>query len=297
MNNILLINKPIGYTSQDVVSKVKKILNIKKAGHTGTLDPMATGVLPVLLNNATKLSKYLMEHDKTYVATLKLGEQKDTADSEGKTILEKEIDKEIYVKKDNQYLKIEEVLKSFLGKTSQIPPMYSSIKINGKKLYEYARNGESIEVPSRIINIYSINLLEVNIKQNEIRFEVSCSKGTYIRTLCEDIAKSLGTVGYMKALERITVDKFKVEDAVTLEELEKLFKEDKLKCCKSILTAEEVFKECPKIDLDERKKELFLNGVKLTYKLDDGIYKIYYNTEFIGLGLIENKLLKRDVIL
>lgn len=185
MNGILIVNKPQNFTSQDVVSKVKKILNEKKAGHTGTLDPLATGVLPVLLGNSTKLSKYLIEHDKVYVAKIKLGQRTDTGDIEGKVIEEKSVP-EISVEK------IKKALESFLGKGQQIPPMYSAIKINGKKLYEYARNGESVEVPPRNIEIYSMKLLEIEEKQ--IKFEVSCSKGTYIRTLCENIAETLGTV-------------------------------------------------------------------------------------------------------
>lgn len=185
MNGILIVNKPKNFTSQDVVSKVKKILNEKKAGHTGTLDPLATGVLPVLLGNSTKLSKYLIEHDKVYVAKIKLGQRTDTGDIEGKVIEEKSVP-EISVEK------IKKALESFLGKGQQIPPMYSAIKINGKKLYEYARNGESVEVPPRNIEIYSMKLLEIEEKQ--IKFEVSCSKGTYIRTLCENIAETLGTV-------------------------------------------------------------------------------------------------------
>ncbi|MCX4302760.1 MAG: tRNA pseudouridine(55) synthase TruB [Clostridia bacterium] len=185
MDGILIVNKPKNFTSQDVVSKVKKILNEKKAGHTGTLDPLATGVLPVLLGKSTKLSKYLIEHDKVYVARIKLGQKTNTGDAEGIVIEEKNVP-EISVEKAKK------ILDSFLGKGQQIPPMYSAIKINGKKLYEYARNGENVEVPPRNIEIYSINLLK--IKDTEMEFEVSCSKGTYIRTLCEDIAKALGTV-------------------------------------------------------------------------------------------------------
>lgn len=165
MQGILIINKPKEFTSQDVVSKVKKILNIKKAGHTGTLDPMATGVLPVLIGNYTKLSKYLIEHDKTYVAKLKLGEKKDTGDIEGKTIENKEVFSSCFEKE-----KIENVLKTFLGKQKQIPPAYSAIKINGKKLYEYAREGKKIDVPPREIEIYKINLIKMDqiIRRNRI---------------------------------------------------------------------------------------------------------------------------------
>ena len=144
MQGILIINKPQGYTSQDVVSKVKKILNIKKAGHTGTLDPLATGVLPIMLGNYTKLSKYLIEHDKIYLAKIKLGEKKDTGDEEGKTIEEKEV-LENNLNKEN----VEEILKKFLGRQKQIPPIYSAIKVNGKKLYEYAREGKKVEIPER----------------------------------------------------------------------------------------------------------------------------------------------------
>ncbi len=203
MNYILLINKEKGYTSQDVVSKVKKILNIKKAGHTGTLDPMATGVLPILLNNSTKLSKYLIEHDKTYVATIKLGEQTDTGDQDGKIIYNKEVPSEIYIKNDEgMYIKIEDILKSFWGKSKQKPPIYSAIKVNGKKLYEYARENKEVQVPEREIDIYKINLKKVEEAQNEITFEVSCSKGTYIRTLCEDISKKLGTVRIYEGINK-----------------------------------------------------------------------------------------------
>ena len=191
MDGIIIINKPLGLTSRQVVSRVKKILGVKKAGHTGTLDPFATGVLPILLEKGTKLSQYLIEHDKKYVATIYLGEKKDTGDQEGTTIETKiipELNEEI----------VKSVLNSFKGNQKQIPPMYSAIKVNGKKLYEYARNGEFIERIPRDINIYEIELIEQ--KNNLIKFEVSCSKGTYIRVLCEDIAEKLGTVGYMYEL-------------------------------------------------------------------------------------------------
>lgn len=287
MQGILIINKPEGFTSQDVVSKVKKILNIKKAGHTGTLDPMATGVLPVLLGEYTKLSKYLIEHDKTYVAKLKLGIKTSTGDIEGEVIDTKEYDKNILDKGN-----VEKVLNSFIGKQKQIPPMYSAIKVNGKKLYEYARNGETVEVEPRDIELYDVKLL--NIYDDEIEFEVSCSKGTYIRVVCEDIAKAFGTIGTMSALKRIVVDKFTISDAVTFEELEK---------CKEniesrLIKMEEVFKDFEKIKLNSRKEELFLNGVMLTFDMKDGIYNIYSSSDtYLGTGTVKNKLLKRDIII
>ena len=203
MDGILIINKPKGYTSHDVVNVLRKALNTKKVGHTGTLDPNATGVLPILVGTATKISKYLIEHDKTYVATIKLGEQTDTGDGEG-----------IVIEKDLNFKKVsceqvQEALKSFIGKQKQTPPQYSAIKINGKKAYEYARAGQAIELTPRDIEIYNIKLLK--IEEKEITFEVYCSKGTYIRVLCEDIAKTLGTVGYMKELVRTKVNNFKIE--------------------------------------------------------------------------------------
>ena len=187
MNGIIIINKPAGFTSQQVVSKVKKILNIKKAGHTGTLDPLATGVLPILLGDCTKISKYLIEHDKKYIAKIKFGEKRDTGDLEGNVI-------EISNKKVEDEVAIETILKNFIGKQEQIPPKYSAIKINGKKLYEYARRGEEIEIPKREIEIYELNLLNFDRENQILEIEIFCSKGTYIRTLCEDISQKLGTV-------------------------------------------------------------------------------------------------------
>ncbi len=287
MQGILIINKPEGFTSQDVVSKVKKILNIKKAGHTGTLDPMATGVLPVLLGEYTKLSKYLIEHDKTYIAKLKLGIKTSTGDIEGEVIDTKEYDKNILDKGN-----VEKVLNSFIGKQKQIPPMYSAIKVNGKKLYEYARNGETVEVEPRDIELYDVKLL--NIYDDEIEFEVSCSKGTYIRVVCEDIAKALGTIGTMSALKRTIVDKFEINDALTFEELE-VSKDD---IESRLIKMEEVFKDFESLKLNERKVELFLNGVMLTFDMKDGIYNIYdSNNKYLGTGTVKNKLLKRDIII
>lgn len=291
MNGILIINKPQNFTSQDVVSKVKKILNIKKAGHTGTLDPMATGVLPILLNDYTKLSKYLIEHDKTYVAKIALGKKTDTGDKEGKILESLEVNSK-FLEKDY----IEKILEKFLGKQFQTPPMYSAIKVNGKKLYEYAREGKEVKVEPREIEIYNIKLLEIDRKNLTIKFEVSCSKGTYIRVLCENIAEELQTVGHMESLTRTVVDKFKIENTITLEDLEKN-KANSLFMEKNLIKMQEVFENLPNIDLPAKKERLFLNGVNLTYELDDGVYNVYVNKKYLGLATVKNKLLKRDIII
>lgn len=186
------------------------------------------------------------------------------------------------------------VLNSFVGKISQVPPMYSAIKVNGKKLYEYARKGLNIEVEPRKIEIYNIELQ--NINDNKIYFKVHCSKGTYIRSLCEDIAKKLDTVGYMEELKRLKVGKFEIKDSIEIEELERN-KENKEILKKYFITLEEYFINNESISLDDRKLNMFLNGVKLTYKMPNGIYKIYNNNKFIGIGNIDNELLKRDIIL
>jgi len=289
VEGILLINKPKGFTSQDVVSKVKKILNIKKAGHTGTLDPMATGLLPVLINDYTKLSKYLIEHDKSYIVTLKFGIKTDTADIEGNVIEENpsKID----------YEKIDEIVESFKGKSLQKPPMYSAIKINGKKLYEYARSGEKVDVPEREINIYDIKVIEKDEDFNLLKLRVDCSKGTYIRVLCEDIARIINTVATMYALERIKVDKFDIQNAITLEDLEKISSDEKY-VDSLLIKMEDLFKEYPRVDLNLDKEKLFLNGAKLTLRdKEDGLYNVYVDNIYYGLGTIEKHILKRDIVI
>ncbi len=283
MDGVIIINKPKQYTSHDIVNIVRKQLNIKKVGHTGTLDPNATGVLPILIGKATKISKYLVEHKKTYIATIKLGEKRDTGDSEG-NIIEKDLKLKLI-----EIDRLEEVLKSFLGKQKQIPPMYSAIKVDGKKLYEYARQGQAVQIKPRDIEIYSISLK--SYKEDEIVFKTECSKGTYIRVLCEDIAKELGTLGYMKELQRTTVDKFKIEESIELENLNQEIVEKKL------ITIEKIFINKRRIDLNDRKLELFLNGVQLTYELKNNTYRIYNKNKFIGLGIIKNNLLKRDIVI
>lgn len=270
MNGVIVVDKEKGKTSFDEIRKIRKEFNIKKVGHIGTLDPMATGVLPILVGEATKLSDYLMEHDKEYVATLTLGEKRDTGDSEGRVVETKEIP-------NVNEIELKNVLKSFKGEISQIPPIYSAIKVNGKKLYEYAREGKQVEIKPRIVTIYDIKLIE--IKENNITFKVHCSKGTYIRTLCEDIAKKLGTVGYMSSLRRTRVGNFTLEDVGR------------------IISIEEVLKDNQEYKLNDNELNKLLNGVKIITDLKDGLVRIYNNEKFIGVGEVKNKVLKRKIII
>ncbi|CDD15853.1 tRNA pseudouridine synthase B [Clostridium sp. CAG:798] len=283
MDGIIVINKEKGCTSHDIVYKVKKMFNTK-VGHTGTLDPNATGVLPILLGKGTKISKYLIEHDKEYEVVLQLGVKTTTADEEGEIIEEKEV-----LKESLEQLKIERILKSFIGKIEQMPPKYSAIKVNGRKLYEYARKGQEVEIKPREVEIYNIEITNIQKEKKQIEFKVSCSKGTYIRTLCEDIAEKMRTVGYMKELKRTKVGDFNIEQAITLGQLQE---KENIK----IITIEEMFKDKEEIILEDSKITLLLNGVKMNMKKPNGIYRIYNKqNKFIGLGIVQNKILKIDI--
>jgi len=285
MDGIILIDKPKDYTSHDVVAVIKKISK-EKVGHTGTLDPNATGVLPLLIGKATGISKYLINHDKTYIATLKLGIKTDTADGEGKALEEKEVP-------NLDVENIQNALNKLVGKQEQVPPMYSAIKVNGKKLYEYARQGREVEVKARTIEIYDTKLIDFNKEEAEIVFEVSCSKGTYIRTVCEKVAENLNTIGFMKELRRTRVGEFNIQNTVNIEDI----KSNPELLEKNIITIEKFFANKERIELNDKELELFLNGVKLSKDKENNIYRIYNNNKFIGLGIVENNKLKRDIIL
>lgn len=209
MNGVLVIDKPAGMTSHDVVHKVRKISGIRKAGHTGTLDPIATGVLPVCLNEATKLVQFLALDDKEYRATLLLGVRTDTLDTEG-TVLSREAPS---VGRG----RIEEVFSGFVGKRAQIAPKYSAVKVNGRALYDWTRRGIDVAQPKREVEIYSIRIEEIALP--EIVFTVSCSKGAYIRSLCGEIGEALGCGGCMSALRRTRSGMFRIESAISLDEL------------------------------------------------------------------------------
>ena len=287
MDGIIIVNKPKNWTSHDIVAKVKKLTN-EKVGHTGTLDPMATGVLPLLIGKGTLCSKYLINHDKKYQVILQLGKRTDTLDSEGEILEEKE------VKIENlEESKVRQVFETLKGKQEQIPPMYSAIKVNGKKLYEYARKGQNVEVKPRIIEIYNIELIRINKEEKQIEFTVECSKGTYIRSLCETIAKKLETVGYMYSLNRLQVGKFGIEQSISIEEI----CQEPEKIEKNLISIEELFKKIEKIEINGRELKLLLNGVQLSKNRKDGIYKVYQEKSFIGIGIIKNQKLKRDIII
>ena len=263
MDGIIIIDKEKGYTSNDVVQIVKKIFN-EKVGHTGTLDPMATGVLPILIGKGTLLSKYLINHDKTYVTTLKLGTKTDTGDITGDVIKEEKVDDRIM-----EEANVLKVLDEIKGEQEQIPPMYSAIKVNGKKLYEYARKGLTIDIQPRKINIYNTELLNIDKTNNEIKFRVSCSKGTYIRTLCEKVADLLNTIGTMSSLNRERVGEFQINQAIKIDEIKENFDANKL------ISIEKFFQDKNEILLSPRSFIAFINGVKLMDDNTDGIYRIY----------------------
>jgi tRNA pseudouridine55 synthase len=211
MNIIINLNKPRGITSHKAVSRVKRLLGAKKAGHTGTLDPLATGVLLICLNEATKVSRFLLDMDKTYRAKVRLGVTTDTGDSEGRVVEEKAVAGLV----EEELIR---TVKSFSGLIKQKPPMHSAVKVGGVKLYDLARKGLVVERPERVVKIYDINVLNVDLPF--LQLSVCCSKGTYIRTLCEDIGRALGTGAHLAALERTGAGPFDIEQSVTFDELE-----------------------------------------------------------------------------
>lgn len=221
-NGILNINKPEGWTSQDVVAKLRGRLHIRRVGHTGTLDPMATGVLPVCFGKATRIIEYYDDDFKTYEAEMKLGMVTDTLDITGTVLETKPVD----VSEED----VIQTIDSFRGWITQIPPKYSALKVNGKPLYKYAREGVEVEIKSRKIYVADIQPVEVNLGENRILFRVTCSKGTYIRTICDDIGKKLGCGGTMTALQRTQSGCFRVEDARTLPEILEMTDEELERC-------------------------------------------------------------------
>lgn len=252
-NGLIIINKGEGLSSQAVVSRVKRILGVKKAGHTGTLDPMATGVLPVLLERGVKASEFMLTSDKHYIATLLLGVTTDTEDVTG----------EVLTRSDNIPAEQEvlDAVQSFVGEYLQTPPMYSALKVGGKKLCDLARDGVEIEREPRMLTIYSIEAKRIS--DREYTLDVKCSKGTYIRTLCKDIGARLGCGGTMKALCRASASGFGLADAVTLEEIENMTEQEREA---RVLPVERVFIDFPEVILPEFFSRLAHSGLEIYLK-------------------------------
>lgn len=256
VSGVILIDKPQGMTSQQVVSKVKYLFqspehNSKKAGHTGTLDPMATGLLPICLGEATKFSHYQLDADKSYQATILLGSQTDTGDADGQTVAQAEIP-ELNAESLNS------LAQQFMGAQQQIPPMYSALKKDGKKLYEYARAGIEIDRPARDIVIKSLTLTQIDAEK--IDLVVTCTKGTYVRVLGEDIAKALGTLGHLTALRRLQVGNFDLEQAIDIPSLEALSLDSRFG---QLLAVDACVDIAAKISLDDEQCQRLRLGQRL----------------------------------
>lgn len=276
---VLPVNKPEGFTSFDVVAVLRGILHERRLGHTGTLDPMATGVLPVLIGSATKAADIIPENEKSYTAGFKLGFSTDTLDITGRVT-------EASPARVTQS-RLEALLPRFKGDISQLPPMYSAVQVGGRRLYDLARQGIEIDRKPRQVEIYSISLDSFCEESQEGRLSVSCSKGTYIRSLIDDIAKGSGTLGVMTSLVRTSSQGFKLDDCLTLEEI---------KTCSDIeskiIPVDNLFTCYKRLDLSEKQAKMYKNGVRLDPLRvrgagEDGIYRIY-SGEFLGLCRIEN---------
>ncbi|WP_097025493.1 tRNA pseudouridine(55) synthase TruB [Clostridium peptidivorans] len=287
MNGVINVYKPSGITSFDVVRTIKRLSRTKKVGHTGTLDPMATGVLPICIGNATKIVDYIMQNHKVYKATLKLGVTTDTYDREGKILSESELSNVT-----NKH--IEEVIRDFIGDIEQMPPMYSALKVNGKRLYELARQGIEVERQKRKITIYDINIENIDIPY--VKFTVKCSKGTYIRSLCYDIGDILKVGGAMWDLERVETGTFSIENSIALEDLN----EENIESF--IIPMHEALAYKP-IVFSNKFEKLLLNGVTIQNPFvikdieENILYKVYIEERFIGIGKKTEKGFKVEKLL
>jgi tRNA pseudouridine55 synthase len=273
MDGFLLLDKEKGISSNQLVQKVKKSLSLKKVGHLGTLDPMATGLMILAINRATKFSSYFLESDKSYDASIQLGASTDTDDAMGNIISSSDI---IPNEKD-----INKSLASFIGQSMQIAPFFSALKHKGKPLYKYAREGEFISKPPREINIFSIK--NIICEHNKCSFIVHCSKGTYIRSIARDLGDKLNSGGHLSALRRLSQGTFNIKNAMTIENIE----------LNKLITIEEAFTELSEIQLDSNQTKFFMNGVKIEeINLEDDTYKIYDSSKkFLGLGMVSNSVL------
>jgi tRNA pseudouridine55 synthase len=283
-SGILCINKPQGFTSFDVIAKLRGILKVRRLGHSGTLDPMATGVLPVFVGTATKCCDILPNDDKSYIGGFKLGATTDTQDSTGKVLKE-------YPKKNISAEDINSVLVNYIGEIDQIPPMYSAVQINGKRLYELARKDIIVERPSRKVNIYGISLLSYDSTAQTGTLEISCGKGTYIRTIINDIGESLGVGGYMTSLVRTSASGFNLSECYSFEDVQNAMADGSIDSL--IFPTERLFESLPKLHLDDIQTKAYKNGTKLplselTLTPNALEYTVYSNDgDFIGTAKVD----------
>lgn len=292
IKGILCMYKPEGFTSFDVIAKLRGILKTRRLGHAGTLDPMAEGVLPVFAGNAAKAVDMLLCHDKTYRAEFALGIVTDTQDSTGNIISEN--DKAVSCDE------LEKAAERFCGDIMQIPPMYSAVSVNGKRLYELARQGKTVERQPRPVTVYSLKILSYNENERRGKMEISCSKGTYVRTLINDIGEALNCGGIMTGLVRIAACGFSLDDCVTFEELQQAVDRGE-DLSKFLLSVDTVFAPLPKIKLDEARELMYRNGVKLDIKrlppLPKGadIFRIYgAKGDFLGVAKTDGGVLRSE---
>lgn len=288
MNKIISIIKPTGMTSHDVVSIVRKTLNIKKVGHTGTLDPDASGVLPICIGKATKVSELILNKDKAYICELTLGLITDTYDITGKIIEE---NKDFIFNNDE----IKKAFKTQLGEIDQLPPIYSALKVNGKRMCDLARSGniDKIDVKPRKVNIKKLDILSIN--KNKISFYVECSKGTYVRSICYDIGKILGVGGCMSSLIRVKSGKFTLDNSITLDDLKEFKENDTLK--DYLYNIDFVLSDFNKVVLNDNAVKYYSNGgiieenrfIEKDFTEKDDIVRVYSKDNFLGTGKIIRK--------
>lgn len=285
MNGILCMNKPQDFTSFDVIGKLRGILHMKRLGHTGTLDPMATGVLPILVGTATKACDILPNQDKTYQATVVFGKATDTLDIWGKPLQD-------YPEQHVTEAALRAILPEFLGDITQLPPMYSAVSVNGKRLYELARKGETVERPTRTVHIDAITLDAFDETQQTATLTVSCGKGTYIRTLLSDIGQRLGGDAVMTALTRTAACGYPLQDCLTFEQVAAAMADGTLE--EHLLPTDSLFSSYPKLRLNAAQERMFCNGVKLDLNRlrdlqpDQDIYTVYGATgTFLGTALAD----------
>ncbi|MGN0977253.1 MAG: tRNA pseudouridine(55) synthase TruB [Faecousia sp.] len=277
MNGIVIIDKPQGWTSQDVTARLRRVFQTRRIGHGGTLDPMATGVLPVFVGRATRGVEFFEHAEKTYETVLRLGITTDTEDVTG-TVLTRQA---VHVTADQ----VESVLEQFCGEIQQVPPMYSALKVNGQKLCDLARKGKEVERKPRPITIHELTLL--GMEGSDIRLRVRCSKGTYIRTLCKDIGEALGCGGCMAQLRRVTAGEYTIEEAVPLQEL--LDTQEPERYLRGVDT---MFRNYPAVKLTANQETRCRNGNSFSRSLPDGTYRAYSQSgEFLMLAKVENNVM------